>query len=217
MMPVSPCAGQWAVGDGHFFDLFLFGSAERRTSPSSGRKVGREHRRARTPRRNVAHGGETRPPDFDASDPAAPAYRWARFDAEFDSAVAHGLQPIALVSELRSGRSWPGREALGTTNQAPPAEPFREGCGEALQRDVPGPPRSGTGARGLSRTSSSTSNCIAWAVEPSRPGGTATWRTRSRQGPRRGADNMVVAGNLDPSPRAREPSITPTGASFHSS
>lgn len=38
------------------------------------------------------------PPTFQASDPASPAYRFARLDAAIRSAVAAGLQPLLVVS-----------------------------------------------------------------------------------------------------------------------
>jgi hypothetical protein len=39
----------------------------------------------------------TQPRNFDASDPADPAYRWTSFDRQVDLAVASGLQPIISI------------------------------------------------------------------------------------------------------------------------
>jgi hypothetical protein len=58
--------------------------------------------------RNVVQGGATKPAGFDASNPSDPNYRWGRFDAQVRSAVAHGLQPIALVSEPPDWAAGPG-------------------------------------------------------------------------------------------------------------
>jgi len=42
----------------------------------------------------IAPGGSSKPPGFDASNPADPAYNWTGLDAKVRNAVARGLEPI---------------------------------------------------------------------------------------------------------------------------
>jgi hypothetical protein len=45
----------------------------------------------------IAPGGASKPPDFDPTNPADPAYDWSKIDDQVRMAVAAGLQPIVCV------------------------------------------------------------------------------------------------------------------------
>ena len=46
----------------------------------------------------VSAAPQTRPPDFDPSDPADPAYNWSWFDGQVRLARAHGLEPVVPIT-----------------------------------------------------------------------------------------------------------------------
>ena len=67
-----------------------------------------------------------RPADFQSSNPADPAYRWALIDAQVKGAAAAGLQPILAISRApRWARSTP--EAAERPGQIPSSSPASRG------------------------------------------------------------------------------------------
>jgi len=111
-----PASGPLETG---IFDPFTFPSDDRDLAFQRTKNAGASTVVLNLSWRNVVHGGATKPAGFDASNPSDPNYRWARFDAEVRSAVAHGLQPVALVSEPPDWAA--GQGSMGITNQAPPS------------------------------------------------------------------------------------------------
>ncbi|MDQ4082613.1 MAG: hypothetical protein M3123_06960 [Actinomycetota bacterium] len=67
--------------------------------------------------RNIAP--ERRSPDFVATDPRDPAYRWGPFDQEVAAARAAGLEPIASVVFAPDWAEGPGRGQQGTVRVDP--------------------------------------------------------------------------------------------------
>jgi hypothetical protein len=79
------------------FDPFMFDSADRDVAFQRIHDAGATAALLNLSWEKVAPGGTVKPAGFDASDPAAAGYNWQEFDSEVRSAVAHGLEPIALV------------------------------------------------------------------------------------------------------------------------
>ena len=112
-----PASGPLQTG---IFDPFLFGSADQDLAFQRTKNAGASTVLLNLVWRNVVHGGETKPSNFDARDPGAAPYRWLRFDAEVQSAVAHGLQPIALISsppDWAAGLGVNGRDYKPSTDE----------------------------------------------------------------------------------------------------
>jgi hypothetical protein len=69
----------------------------------------------------IAPGGTSKPPGFDASDPGDPRYRWGGVDRLIRAAVAHGIAPILSIQEAPQ---WAERGGGGppSTNDPDPSE-----------------------------------------------------------------------------------------------
>ncbi len=78
------------------------------------------------------------PTGFDASDPASPAYRFARLDASLLSAAAAGLEPLLVVSHAPRFAEAPGRWQYAYPGSWAPSPQALEAFAVALARRYDG-------------------------------------------------------------------------------
>ena len=196
--PVLP----WSASTG-IFDPFLFGSANGSANQNLAfqrtKKAGASTALLYFSWRSMVTGGNTKPANFDASDPGDTHYRWPRIDAQVKAAVAAGLQPIALVSEPPD---WAAAQGVYGRNYQPSPSELKL-FATALARRY-----SGT-YQGLPRIrywSVWNEPNLPFYLEPQIDNGvlaSAAWYRSMVNNFAEGvhgvlADNMVIAGNLAP-------------------
>jgi hypothetical protein len=133
-----PASGPLQTG---IFDPFMFPGADKDVAFDRTKKAGASTVVLNLSWRDTVKGGTTKPANFDATDPNSLQYKWGRFDSEVQSAVAHGLDPIALVSEPPDWAA--GQGVYGRDYQPNPDELRQFGIAAATRYsgNVPGIPR----------------------------------------------------------------------------
>jgi hypothetical protein len=112
-----PASGPLETG---IFDPFLYGSADQNLAFQRTKAAGASTVVLNFSWRDIVKGGNTKPANFDATDPASNQYKWQKMDGEVQAATANGLQPIALVSEPPDWAA--GQGVYGRDDQPSPGE-----------------------------------------------------------------------------------------------
>jgi hypothetical protein len=112
-----PATGPLETG---VFDPFMFKGAAKDIAFDRVHKAGAKTAELLLSWSDIAPGGDVKPAGFDASNPADPHYKWTRFDASVESAVAHGLDPVALILDPPAWAA--GENAYGRVVEPSPTE-----------------------------------------------------------------------------------------------